>query len=149
VVLNYPTRSQERAILDAMGTTAPITPIDEVVGGAEILAARHVVNHVYIDEKVRDYIVDLVLATRDPRAVGKDLGGYIQAGASPRATICLGLGARANAFLHGRGYVTPQDVKDVALEVLRHRVVVSYEAEAEDITSDQIIARILEGLPVP
>jgi MoxR-like ATPase len=149
VILNYPTRSQERAILDTMGTTAPIPVVNEVVGGAEILAARHVVNHIYVDEKVRDYIVDLVLATRDPRAVGKDLGGYIQAGASPRATICLGLGARANAFLHGRGYVTPQDVKDVALEVLRHRVVVSYEAEAEDITSDQIIARILESLPVP
>jgi len=149
IILNYPTRSQERAILDAMGTTAPIAAVDPVVGGAQILAARHVVNHIYIDEKVRDYIVDLVLATRDPRAIGKDLGGYIQAGASPRATICLGLGARANAFLQGRGYVTPQDVKDVALEVLRHRVVVSYEAEAEDITSDQLIGRILESLPVP
>jgi MoxR-like ATPase len=90
-----------------------------------------------------------VLATRDPRAIGKDLGGYIQSGASPRATICLGLGARANAFLQGRGYVTPQDVKDVALEVLRHRVVVSYEAEAEDVTSDQVVSRILESLPVP
>src|ERR1700722_21004847 len=149
VILNYPTRSQERAILDSMGTTAPVMTVDTVVGGADILAARHVINHIYIDDKVRDYIVDLVLATRDPRAVGKDLGGYIQAGASPRATICLGLGARANAFLHGRGYVTPQDVKDVALEVLRHRVVVSYEAEAEDITSDQIVSRILESLPVP
>jgi MoxR-like ATPase len=149
VILNYPTRSQERAILDSMGTTAPITTVDTVVGGAEIMAARHVVNHIYIDDKVRDYIVDLVLATRDPRVIGKDLGGYIQAGASPRATICLGLGARANAFLHGRGYVTPQDVKDVALEVLRHRVVVSYEAEAEDISSDQIVSKILESLPVP
>jgi MoxR-like ATPase len=149
VILNYPSRSQERAILDAMGTTAPVTTVDPVVGGAQIMASRHVVNHIYIDDKVRDYIVDLVLATRDPRAVGKDLGGYIQSGASPRATICLGLGARANAFLHGRGYVTPQDVKDIALEVLRHRVVVSYEAEAEDITSDQIIARILESLSVP
>jgi len=149
VILNYPSRSQERAILDAMGTTAPVTTVDPVVGGAQIMASRHVVNHIYIDDKVRDYIVDLVLATRDPRAVGKDLGGYIQSGASPRATICLGLGARANAFLHGRGYVMPQDVKDIALEVLRHRVVVSYEAEAEDITSDQIIARILESLSVP
>jgi MoxR-like ATPase len=149
VVLNYPTRTQERAILDAMGTTAPVTAVDAVVGGAQIMAARHVVNHIYIDDKVRDYMVDLVLATRDPRALGKDLGGYIQCGASPRATICLGLGARANAFLQGRGYVTPQDVKDVALEVLRHRVVVSYEAEAEDITSDQVVSRILESLPVP
>jgi MoxR-like ATPase len=132
-----------------MGTTAPVPVVDPVVGGADIMAARHVVNHIYIDDKVRDYIVDLVLATRDPRALAKELAGYIQCGASPRATICLGLGARANAFLHGRGYVTPQDVKDVALEVLRHRVVVSYEAEAEDITSDQIVSRILESLPVP
>src|ERR1700761_860199 len=149
VILNYPTRMQERAILDSMGPTEPVTAVDTVVGGAEIMAARHVVNHIYVDDKVRDYIVDLVLATRDPRVIGKDMGGYIQAGASPRATICLALGARANAFLHGRGYVTPQDVKDVALEVLRHRVVVSYEAEAEDITSDQVVSRILESLPVP
>ena len=132
-----------------MRTTAQNTTVDTVVGGAQILAARHVVNHIYIDDKVRDYMVDLVLATRDSRAIDKDLGGYIQSGASPRATICLGLGARANAFLQGRGYVTPQDVKDVALEVLRHRVVVSYEAEAEDITSDQVVTRILESLPVP
>ena len=149
VLLGYPTRIQERAILDSMGTTAPITAVDTVVSGAQILAARQVVNHIYIDDKVRDYIVDLVLATRDPRAIDKELTGYIQAGASPRATICLGLGARANAFLQGRGYVTPQDVKDVALEVLRHRVVISYEAEAEEITSDQIVIRILESLPVP
>jgi MoxR-like ATPase len=149
VVLGYPSRAEERAILDVMGTTAPVTTVDRVVGGAQILAARYVVNHIYIDDKVRDYIVDLVLATRDPRGIDKELTGYIQAGASPRATICLGLGARANAFLQGRGYVTPQDVKDVALEVLRHRVVISYEAEAEDVTSDQVVNRILERLPVP
>ncbi len=83
VILNYPTRSQERSILDAMGTTAPVTVVDPVVGGAQIMAARHVVNHIYIDDKVRDYIVDLVLATRDPRALAKELAGYIQSGASP------------------------------------------------------------------
>ena len=149
VVVSYPNRAEERAILDAMATSEALPTARPVVSAQQILNSRHVVNTLYVDDKIRNYIVDLVLATRDPRAVGKDLGGYIQAGASPRATICLGLGARANAFLQGRGYATPQDVKDVALEVLRHRVVVSYEAEAEDITSDQIIGRILESLPVP
>ena len=98
------------------------------------------VNTIYVDDKVKDYIVDMVLATRDPQAYGVDLNGYIQNGASPRATINLTLAARASAFLQGRGYVTPQDVKDLALDVLRHRVTVSYEAEAENITREDIIA---------
>jgi len=149
VVLGYPNREQERSILDAMATSAPRLQVDAVVNGGHIMAAREVVNRIYIDDKVRDYIVDLVLATRNPRPYGRDLGDYLQSGASPRATICLGLGARANAFIHGRGYVTPQDVKDIALEVLRHRVSVSYEAEAENITTDQLVSRLLEALPVP
>ena len=99
--------------------------------------------------RVKDYIVDIVLATRDPRPYGIDLNGYVQYGASPRATISLTLAARAHAFLQGRGYVTPQDIKDLAYDVLRHRIAVSYEAEAENITSENIIAGILEGLPVP
>jgi MoxR-like ATPase len=149
VVLDYPNRAQERAILDGMATTAPAAAVDAVVGAEHILHARRVVDSIYIDDKVRDYMVDLVLATRNPRAYGIDLSGYLQSGASPRATICLALGARAHAFLQGRGYVTPQDVKEIALEVLRHRVVVSYEAEAEDVDSDQLVLRLLEALPVP
>jgi MoxR-like ATPase len=149
VVIGYPNRHDERAILDAMGTSAPQLTVAPVVTAAQILAAREVVNQVYVDDKVKDYIVDLVLATRDPAPYGIDLNGYVQCGASPRATIYLTLASRAAAFLQGRGYVTPQDVKDMALDVLRHRVTVSYEAEAEDITPERVVQQILQQLPVP
>jgi len=149
VVVGYPNRNEERAILDTMATSEPNLAVEPVVTTEQIADARRVVNSIYIDDKVRDYIVDIVLATRDPEPYGIDLNGYVQCGASPRATICLTIAARAWAFLQGRGYVTPQDVKDVAFDVLRHRVTVSYEAEAENITSEQIIQKILEGLPVP
>ena len=149
IVITYPTRAEEREILDAMATTEPTPPIRAVVSGAEILQARHVVNAIHIDEKIRNYIVDLVLATRPPVAAPLNLNGYIQNGASPRATINLCLAARATAFLNGRHFVTPQDVKSVALDVLRHRVTVSYEAEAENVTSEDIIRKILDTLPVP
>ena len=115
----------------------------------DIIRSRRVVNTIYVDEKVKHYIVDMVLATRDPRPYQIDLNGYVQCGASPRATINLTLAARASAFLQGRGYVTPQDVKDMALDVMRHRVAVTYEAEAENITSENVIQKIVEGLPVP
>ena len=147
VVVNYPNRNEERAILDTMATSEPSLAVEPVVTPEHIAAARRVVNSIYIDDKVRDYIVDIVLATRDPKPYSIDLNGYVQCGASPRATIFLTLAARAWAFLQGRGYVTPQDVKDVALDVLRHRVTVSYEAEAENITSEHIVQKILEGLP--
>jgi MoxR-like ATPase len=120
-----------------------------VVSAAQILEARHVVNTLYVDDKIRDYIVDLVLATRPPIAASLNLNGYIQNGASPRATIALTLGARAMAFLSGRHFVIPQDVKSIALDVLRHRVSVTYEAEAENITSENIVEKILDALPVP
>ena len=107
------------------------------------------VNTIYIDQKVREYIVDLILATRDPKAYGLDLGGYIQYGASPRGTINLTIASKAAAFLAGRGYVTPQDVKNLALDVLRHRVSVSYEAEAEGLTSDAVVQKIVDTIPVP
>ncbi|HEX5223121.1 MAG TPA: MoxR family ATPase [Verrucomicrobiae bacterium] len=149
VVVSYPNRNEERAILDTMATSEPSLAVEPVVTPEHIAAARRVVNSIYIDDKVRDYIVDIVLATRDPKPYSIDLNGYVQCGASPRATIFLTLAARAWAFLQGRGYVTPQDVKDVALDVLRHRVTVSYEAEAENITSEHIVQKILEGLPVP
>jgi MoxR-like ATPase len=149
VIVDYPNRSEERAILDAMATSEPNLGVQPVVSGDDILAARRVVNAVYVDDKLRDYIVDIVLATRDPKRYGIDLNGYVRYGASPRATIALTMAARAWAFINGRGYVTPQDVKTFALDVLRHRVAVSYEAEAENISSEDIITKVLETLPVP
>jgi MoxR-like ATPase len=149
VIIGYPNRVEERAILDAMATSEPSLGVQPVVSGEEIIRARRVVNTIYVDDKIKDYIVSLVLATRDPKAAGLDLNGYIQVGASPRATINLTLAARAAAFLEGRGYVTPQDVKKLAPDVLRHRVAVSYEAEAVNITSDDLIQKILDTLPVP
>jgi MoxR-like ATPase len=149
VLINYPNRAEERAILDAMATSEPVLVTSSVVSAGEIKKARHVVNKVYVDDKIRDYIVDLVLATRPPIAETLNLNGYIQNGASPRATIAMTLAARAMAFLNGRHFVVPQDVKTVALDVLRHRVIVTYEAEAENISSENIINTILNALPVP
>jgi len=149
VIIDYPNRVEERAILEAMATSEPALGVQPVVTAEEILRARRVVNTIYVDDKIKDYIVDLVLATRNPKAARLDLNGYIQTGASPRATINLTLAARAAAFLDGRGYVTPQDVKKLAPDVLRHRLAVSYEAEAENITSEDIIQKILDTLPVP
>jgi MoxR-like ATPase len=149
LVIGYPNRAEELAIQDSMATTAPNLSVNPVVSVEDILRAREVVNTIYIDQKVREYIVDLVLATRDPKAYGLDIGSYIQYGASPRGTINLTIAAKAAAFLQGRGYVTPQDVKSLALDVLRHRVTVSYEAEAEGYTSESIIQKIIETIPVP
>ncbi|MDP9009136.1 MAG: AAA family ATPase [Pseudomonadota bacterium] len=149
VIVTYPNRSEERAILDAMATTEAMIVPRTVVSAAQIIEARHVVNTLYVDDKIRDYIVDLVLATRPPIAASLNLNGYIQNGASPRATIALTLGARAMAFLSGRHFVIPQDVKSIALDVLRHRVSVTYEAEAENISSENVIEKILNALPVP
>jgi MoxR-like ATPase len=149
VVVTYPNRAEERAILDAMATSDALPSARPVVSAQQILNARHVVNTLYVDDKIRNYIVDLVLATRPPIAASLNLNGYIQIGASPRATINLTLAARAIAFLNGRHYVTPQDVKTVALDVLRHRVSVTYEAEAENVTSEDVIHKILDALPVP
>jgi MoxR-like ATPase len=149
VIVSYPDRAEERAILDAMATSEALPTPRPVVTAQQILSARHVVNTLYVDDKIRNYIVDLVLATRPPMPKSLNLEGYIQTGASPRATINLTLAARAIAFLHGRHYVTPQDVKSIALDVLRHRVSVTYEAEAENITSEDVIHKILDALPVP
>jgi MoxR-like ATPase len=148
VIVNYPNRAEERAILDAMATTEPMPVPRAVVSAEQIVSARHVVNTLFVDDKIRDYIVDIVLATRPP-ATALNLNGYIQTGASPRATIALTLAARAMAFLNGRHFVIPQDVKNIAMDVLRHRVSVTYEAEAENITSENVIDKILNTLPVP
>jgi MoxR-like ATPase len=149
LIVNYPDRGQEREILDRMSTTSPDQSIDAVMEPKAIAEARRVVDEIYIDDKIKDYIVDLVLATRRPRADGLELDELIQYGASPRATIYLTTTAKANAFLDGRGYVVPQDVKDVAMDVLRHRVIVTYEAEAEDKTSEDVIRTVLDHIPVP
>ena len=149
VRIGYPSRTEERAILDLMATTNPPTSVNAVIDGSHVLEARKVVDSIYIDDKVKDYIVDLVWATRDPKAYKLDLNGYIQFGASPRATINLTLAAKALAFLQGRGYVSPQDVKAIGMDVLRHRVIVSYEAEAENMKSEDIIRRIFDTVPVP
>jgi MoxR-like ATPase len=149
IVVGYPTRKEERMILDAMATSTPRLHVERLVSKEQILRAREVVNEIYVDEKVKDYIVDLVWATREPAAYKLKLDGMIRYGASPRATIFLTLAAKAHAFLHGRGYVTPHDVKSVGLDVLRHRVAVSYEAEAESITSEEIIEKVFAGLQVP
>jgi len=149
VTVNYPTPGEERQILDRMATTSDHLDVSAVMAPDDILRARRVVDEIYIDDKIKDYIVSLVVATRDPRSANLNIGHLIHYGASPRATIMLTLGAKANAFLAGRGFVTPQDVKDVAMEVLRHRVIVTYEAEAEDKTSDQIVRTILDHVAVP
>ncbi len=149
VHVGYPTRTEERAILDAMSTSSPRLGVEVLVSPEQIIEARSLVNSIYVDDRVKDYIVDIVWATRHPAQFGLKLDGMIRYGASPRATIFLTLAAKARAFLNGRGYVTPQDIKSIGADVLRHRIAVSYEAEAEEITSEQIIERIFAGLPVP
>ena len=147
--IGYPTKVEERQILDLMGTSSPKLDVLPVVEPEQIIRAREIVNSIYIDDRVKDYIVDVVFATRDPGAYKLQLAGLIRYGASPRATIALTLASRAKAFLSGRGYVTPQDVKSVGMDILRHRVAVTYEAEAEEMTSEKIIERVFANLPVP
>ena len=147
--IGYPTQAEERQILDLMARTSNVPTTSAVVESRDILAARQVINDIYIDDKVKDYIVDLVCCTREPERYKIKIKEYIQLGASPRATIALALSAKAYAFLQGRGYVTPQDVKTIGMDVLRHRVAVTYEAEAEEKTSESIIQKIFNELPVP
>jgi MoxR-like ATPase len=149
VNVGYPTRTEERAILDAMATSEPRLDVTTMVSPDDVIKARSIVNGVYVDDRVKDYIVDIVWATRDPRSFKLNLDGLVRYGASPRATIFLTLAAKAHAFINGRGYVTPQDVKSIGLDVLRHRIAVSYEAEAEAVTSEMIVEKIFAGLQVP
>ena len=149
VKVGYPTRAEERQIIDR--TTGLLTQhASKVVEQEQLLGARRVVRDVYMDDRVKDYIVDVVFATREPTQKGmKDMANLIEYGASPRASIALALAARAHAFLRHRGYVTPEDVKAIGPDVLRHRVVLTYEAEAEEITSEQIVRRVFEVVEVP
>lgn len=149
VKIGYPTLEEERVIMEHHSMTGNKPAMKAVVSPDDILRARKVVNQVYLDEKIKDYILSIIFATRDPKKYGLDLEDYLRFGASPRATIYLALAARAHAFLQQRAYVTPQDVKIMAPDVLRHRILVSYEAEAEDKDSDDIISDILKELPVP
>ncbi|MEZ4339469.1 MAG: MoxR family ATPase [Sandaracinaceae bacterium] len=149
VVVGYPSEAEERQILEAMARTRPRLDVDPVVSTDEILRARGVVDDIHVDERIKDYVVALVRATRQPSRVGLELDHLVRYGGSPRATIALTLGAKASAFLAGRAYVTPQDVKSLAPDVLRHRVGTTYEAEALDIPADQIVAQVLETVPVP
>jgi MoxR-like ATPase len=149
IKITYPQPQEERKVLD-MAMDGAARPIQPVLTAEEIFQMQEVVKLIYVDEQVKNYILALVQATRDPARFNlQDLVPLIDYGASPRASICLGLGARAIAFLQGRGYVTPQDVKDIAFDVLRHRVILSYEAEAEEKTPEDVIQIILNSVPVP
>ena len=147
--VTYPSRQEERAIVDRMGGGS-VPSASASVSTEDIRRARSVVDEIYVDGKLKDYIVDLVLATRDPSKYGlEDLVGLIEYGCSPRGSIYLTKGARAHAFLQGRGYATPEDVKAVGMDVLRHRIIATYEAEAEEITPEDVIQRIFEKIEVP
>jgi MoxR-like ATPase len=165
VKVGYPTREEEKRIMVRMSEAAlrgmprrrrgepaaddPLA-VNPVCDPDQVVHARQAIGHIIVDEKIHDYIVDIVMATRDPKRAGlKDLAGMIAHGASPRASIALNLAARAHAFIRHRGYVTPEDVKAVGPDVLRHRIILTYEAEAEELTSDQVVRRIFEAVEVP
>ena len=149
VKVDYPSRSEERLIVDRM-TGANLPVIRPIISPVDLLAAREMVKQIYVDDKIKEYILDLVLTTREPGQNGlRDLNTLISYGASPRASINLVIAARAHAFLKGRGFVTPEDIKQIAPDVLRHRIITSYEAEAENISSDHIVQRILDHTDVP
>ncbi|MFA5499250.1 MAG: MoxR family ATPase [Candidatus Cloacimonadia bacterium] len=150
LIVKYPNRAEEKLIMERMVPDKEIT-INKVVTPEEIIELREDVKQIYIEEKVKDYILDLVFATREPENYSslKDLKNLIECGASPRATIYLAQAAKANAFLEGRGYVTPDDIKTIGKDVLRHRIILTYEAEAEQITQDNIVDRLFDEIEVP
>src|SRR5262249_23619734 len=149
IKIGYPSRDEELAILERMGVIDPDLSVNAVLGPDDIFALRQALDQIYVDAKINQYIVDLIHATRRPADYGLDLAGLIHYGASPRATIFLKRAAKGMAFLDGRGYVTPEDVKTIAPDVLRHRIQVTYEAEAEELNAQALLQRILDGLPVP
>ena len=147
--IDYPSKSEEREILERMAVTETNINVNPVISPDDIKRLRSVVDQIYIDDKIKDYIVDLVIATREPGKYNLDLDEFIEYGASPRATIYLTIASKAYAFLKGRGYVTPQDVKSIGMDVLRHRVILTYEAEAEEMTSEKVIQNIFDNIEVP
>ncbi len=146
----YPRKEEELEILNRMTSGEP-AEVDQVVSLEDIVRARSIINRVYMDDKIKQYIVDLVFATRKPEDYGElaEIRDLVEYGASPRATIYLATAARAHAFLRRRGYVTPEDVKSIGMDVMRHRVIVTYEAEAEDMTSEQILQRVFDCVEIP
>ncbi len=146
--VDYPSRDDERRIMNRFSRKTDIK-LSPVMSAAQILTMRDILDQVYCDEKVADYILDIVFATRKPADYKLDLAPHIQYGGSPRASLFLNIAARANALLHGRAYATPQDIKEIAYDVLRHRLILTYEAEAENLKSEDIIAKILNEIPVP
>lgn len=148
LIIDYPNKTEEKEIMKRVGFENP-SEIKNILNSKQLNEIVSLIKEIYVDEKLKDYIVDIVFATRNPGDYKMDIADYIQFGASPRATIFLSLAARAYAFLHGRAYVTPQDIKTIAPCVLRHRIILTYEAEAEDITSDQIIGQIFDSVEVP
>jgi MoxR-like ATPase len=149
VVLTYPSVDEEVAILERHGTTQPLPTIAPVLTGTDVIELRQLVDALHVDPKLTRYVVDLIHATRRPADYGVPLAGYLQVGVGPRGSLALLRAARAQAFLAGRHYVVPQDVKDVAPDVLRHRFLLSYQAEGEGLTADELIRRLLAALPVP
>lgn len=149
VKLDYPNIADEKEILKRMGTLGKKPEAGPILTGDDVVNARKLVNQIYIDDKVVDYILNIIFATRNPKDFGVKIDGLLLFGASPRATIALKIAAKAHAFLSGRGFVTPHDIKEVAHDVLRHRLRRSYEAEAENVSPDNIIDKILETIPVP
>lgn len=149
LTVQYPSRSEELQILDLMAHTQPDVPIVPVAHAGDVLTARALIDQILLDDKIRHYIVDLVFATREPATVGMDIAHYIAHGASPRASIYLALAAKAHAFIEGRGFVLPDDVKAVGMNVLRHRVLITYEAQAENLSADDLIERIFDKVQVP
>ena len=147
--IDYPSKEEELAILNANEFTTPQHKANQVITTDTIFQSRKLVDQVYVDDRLKGYIIDIIHATRMPEEHGLNLANYIQFGASPRATIGLTLAAKAWAFLEGRAFVTPQDVKNIGMDVLRHRVIVSYEAEAEEVTSEDVVTRIFDSIPVP
>jgi MoxR-like ATPase len=147
--ITYPNKDEELAILNRMATVEPELTIESVLSPEEIFQLRRGIDQIYVDDKIKNYLVDIVHATRKPGDYGLDITPYIQYGASPRATIFLTRAAKGQAFLDGRGYVTPQDVKTIGYDVLRHRLIVTYEAEAEEITAENLLQRIFDHLKVP
>ena len=150
VILGYPNKDEELEIIRRMAHPDNDIEVKVQIEPQDIIRARQVVDEIYIDEKIHRYIVDIVFATREPEAYNlTDLKDLISIGASPRASIYLTLAAKAKAFIEGRGYVTPEDVRDVMWDILRHRIILTFEAEAEEVTVEQIIRRIIDSVEVP
>ena len=148
--VDYPTKEEEKQILRKMAKTSVNQSINPVAKPEQILTAQNIINDIYVDEKVEEYILNLIFSTRNPEDFGlSDLAGLIDYGASPRASINIVLAARARAFIEHRGYITPEDVRFVGADVLRHRIILTYEAEAEELTSEEIIQRLFETIEVP